>query len=200
MFVKKRIPLVSGLGGDSSNSAAILKGLSELWRLGLSTPELLELAAQLGSDVPFFIYNGTVLMEGRGEVLTPLPAVKPLWLVLMMPNIPRPRNKTATLYGSLRAGNHFTDGKITENMVKTIKAGEVVKPEQLFNTFENVAFSISSELKVYREHILKIGAPNLHLAGSGPTLFSVVKEQSEGDELCLRLKGQGMEAVVVETI
>ncbi len=71
--IEKRIPLVSGLGGDSSNAAATLKGLNQLWGLGLSPEKLRELAAKLGSDVPFFLNGGTALMEGRGEIITPLP-------------------------------------------------------------------------------------------------------------------------------
>jgi 4-diphosphocytidyl-2-C-methyl-D-erythritol kinase len=198
IFVKKQIPLAAGLGGDSSNAAAILKGLNEFWGLGLPIKKLLEMATQLGSDVPFFIYGGTVLMEGRGEMITALPPVKPLQLVLMMPDIPRPRNKTAKMYSGLH-GSHLTDGKITAELVKTIKAGEIPRAEQLFNTFENVAFDLSGELGVYREHIRKIGAPNLHLAGSGPSMFSLVKDKAEGEELCGRLQGQGMRVEVVNT-
>jgi 4-diphosphocytidyl-2-C-methyl-D-erythritol kinase len=200
LFVKKRIPLSSGLGGDSSNAAAILKGLNKLWGLGLPEGKLLELAAKLGSDVPFFIYGGTVLMEGRGELLRPLPAVKPLQLVLMMPDVPRPRNKTAAMYAALSAGNHFTDGQVTAGMAKTIRDGKPVTPEQIFNTFENVTFAPSSGLKVYRDHILKIGAPNLHLAGSGPSLFTALTSRQEAAELADRLKGQGMEIAVAETV
>ncbi|MFH1776194.1 MAG: 4-(cytidine 5'-diphospho)-2-C-methyl-D-erythritol kinase, partial [Candidatus Omnitrophota bacterium] len=71
--VEKHIPLVAGLGGDSSDAAAALRGLNQLWELDLSQRKLLELAAQMGSDVPFFIDGGTALAEGRGEMLTPLP-------------------------------------------------------------------------------------------------------------------------------
>jgi 4-diphosphocytidyl-2-C-methyl-D-erythritol kinase len=199
IYVKKRIPLVSGLGGDSSDAAAILKGLNEQWGLGLTVSNLLELSAQLGSDVPFFIYGGTVLMEGRGEIISSLPPLNPVWLVLMMPDIPRPRSKTARLYSNLQS-NHYTDGKITGQLVRTIKEGKPLNPDQLFNTFENVAFDLSTELAVYRSHIFKIGASNLHLAGSGPSMFTVVKDKAEGEELCKRLKGQGMEVVLVKTL
>jgi 4-diphosphocytidyl-2-C-methyl-D-erythritol kinase len=199
LFVKKRIPLVSGLGGDSSDAAAALRGLNELWGLGLGENDLLDLAARLGSDVPFFVYGGTALMEGRGEIITPLPPVHPLWIALMVPDIPRPPNKTAQLYNTLHH-NHYTDGKITEQVIKSITEDRTLYPEQLFNTFENIAFNISPELAVYRSHILKIGASNLHLAGSGPTLFSVIRDKTDGEELKKRLEGQGMKVLVVETM
>ncbi len=72
--VSKRIPLLSGLGGDSSGAAAVLRGLNQFWGLGLSHEELLKMAWQLGSDVAFFLYGGTALVEGRGEIVTPLPS------------------------------------------------------------------------------------------------------------------------------
>jgi len=71
--IAKNIPSVSGLGGDSSDAAATLLGLNKLWELNLPQSKLLELAVQLGSDVVFFLYGGTVLMAGRGEIITPLP-------------------------------------------------------------------------------------------------------------------------------
>jgi len=76
--VNKRIPLVSGLGGDSSDAAAVLRGLNWLWELNLSRDELLGLARQIGSDVAFFLHGGTALLEGKGELVTPLPPLPPL--------------------------------------------------------------------------------------------------------------------------
>ena len=66
---------MAGLGGDSSDAAALLRGLNELWGLGLSPEKLQQIAAQLGSDVAFFLHGGTALAEGRGEIITPLPAL-----------------------------------------------------------------------------------------------------------------------------
>ena len=86
--VEKHIPMVAGLGGDSSDAAATLQGLNQLWKLVLSREELHELASQLGSDVAFFLYGGTALAEGRGEVLTPLPPLSHQWVVLAMPDVP----------------------------------------------------------------------------------------------------------------
>ena len=197
--VEKRIPLVSGLGGDSSDAAATLKGLNEIWQLNLGKEKLLELAAKLGSDVPFFLHGGAVLMEGRGEIITPLSLLPETWLVIMIPDVPRPVNKTARLYAGLQA-NHFTDGRITERMLQSIGGSRTLPPELLFNTFENVAFEQYTGLKSYRNHILKTGANDIHLAGSGPALFSLVKNKAEGEELVERLQGQGMQTVLTCTL
>lgn len=141
--VSKRIPLVSGLGGDSSDAVATLRGLNKLWQLGLSQDELLELAERLGSDVAFFLYGGTALVEGRGEIVTPLPLLPHMWVVLVVPPAPRLMGKTERLYASLKA-SHYTDGQITERLVEALKAGREFTPSLLFNTFENVAFDCFS--------------------------------------------------------
>lgn len=194
--VENRIPLISGLGGDSSAAAAILRGLNAVWELKLPEEKLLELAANLGSDVPFFLYGGTAMVAGRGEVVTPLPPFPHRWVVLVIPNVPRPPDKTAKLYTSLNA-SHYTDGKITQRMVKELKEGR--EPSTFFNTFENVAFARGSALKVYRDHIRKLGAPHVHLAGSGPALFTLFKEKSRAEELYTRCQQQNMETYLVET-
>ena len=195
--VENRIPLISGLGGDSSVAAATLHGLNQVWKLNLTQAKLHELAAQLGSDVPFFLCGGTALAEGRGEVLTPLHPLPHHWIVLVMPDVPHLPGKTAKLYASLNA-SHFTDGQITQRMVEELQEGR--ESSALFNTFENVVFTAGSELKVYRDHIRKMGAPHVHLAGSGPALFTLLKDKTQAEELYTRCKQQNMETYLVETV
>ncbi len=197
--VSKRIPLVAGLGGDSSDAAATLRGLNKLWELGLSPQKLLDLAAQLGSDVAFFLYGGTALVEGRGEIVTPLPPLPPMWVVLVVPPVPRLPRKTAMLYASLKA-SHYTDGQITSRLVEELKAGREITPALLFNAFENVAFTQFTELGVYREHMVKVGAADVHLAGSGPALFTLVKDKAQAEELHIRLQQQGLASYLTETL
>ncbi|MBA7650553.1 MAG: 4-(cytidine 5'-diphospho)-2-C-methyl-D-erythritol kinase [Calditrichaeota bacterium] len=196
--VDKRIPLLSGLGGDSSDAAATLSGLNKLWELGLSRERLLELAAQLGSDVAFFVYGGTALAEGRGEAVTPLPPLPRMWVVVVVPDVPRRPGKTKRMYASLNA-SHYTDGQITQRLVKALRGGGELTPSLLFNTFENVAFA-EPELKLYRDHLVKLGADNVHLAGSGPALYSLARDRAPAEDLYNLCKQQGMEAYLVETV
>ena len=197
--VSKRVPLVSGLGGDSSDAVATLRGLNRLWELGLSPKELLGLAAQLGSDVSFFLYGGTALLEGRGEIVTPLPPFPHMWVVLVIPDVPRLPGKTKQLYGNLKA-NHYTDGHITQRLAERLRAGGEFTPSLLFNTFENVAFTGRlSKLSVYRGHTVKLGATDVHLAGSGPALFTLVRDKNQAEDLYLRLQQQKMESYLTDT-
>ncbi|MDP2729907.1 MAG: 4-(cytidine 5'-diphospho)-2-C-methyl-D-erythritol kinase [Dehalococcoidales bacterium] len=197
--VKKRIPLLSGLGGDSSDAAAVLRGLNRLWELNLPMEKLLQLAQQLGSDVSFFLYGGTALVEGRGEIVTPLPPLPHRWIVLAIPPVPRLPGKTKQLYESLQV-YHFTVGRFTRNLVKELRAGKEVTPSLLVNTFENVALTRFSELKVARDHLIKMGAVAVHLAGSGPALFTLVKEKQKAEELYSLLQNQRMETYLAETL
>ncbi len=195
--IKKRIPLVAGLGGDSSDAAAVLSGLNRLWKLRLSPLELVELASGLGSDVPFFIYGGTALVGGRGEKLRALPPLPRRWVVLLVPPFPKMEEKTRKLYASLKPG-HFTDGQITEKLVKAL--GERgFRPSMLFNTFENVAFEFFPKLKLYRDHFIKLGAYQVHLAGSGPALFTLMDNQMEAENLHARCQLQELESYLAET-
>jgi len=197
--VDKRIPLMSGLGGDSSDAAAILRGLNHLWGLDLSHRELLELAARLGSDVPFFLYGGTALIEGRGERVTPLPPLPHTWVILVVPLVPKLPGKTRQLYASLKA-SHYTDGQITERLIERLREGRESEPSVLFNTFENVASAQFPGLNVYRKHIIKVGAADVHLAGSGPTSFSLVKDKEQAEDLYTHLQQQKLESYLAETL
>lgn len=196
--VGKRIPLMSGLGGDSSDAAATLRGLNRLWQLGLPPERLRQLAALLGSDVAFFLGGGTALAEGRGELITPLPPLPRIWVVLVLPDVPKSPGKTRQMYASLKPG-HYTDGQITEKLVETLKEGREFEPSLVFNTFENIAFDAFPNLKVYKEHLIKLGAPHVHLAGSGPTLFTMLKDRAPAEDLYMRCKNQGMESYLAET-
>ena len=197
--INKRIPLLSGLGGDSSDAAATLRGLNKLWGLGLSPGELLELASRLGSDVAFFVYGGTALVKGRGEMVTPLPPLPHMWVVVMMPPVPRMPGKTAQLYASLRAG-HYTGGQITDRLVALLTRGQEVTPSILFNVFDDVAFDSFTGLGEYWQHFMKAGAQEVHLAGSGPALFTLVKDKVEAERLYGNLQQQGLECYLTDTL
>jgi len=197
--VKKCIPLLAGLGGDSSNAAATLRGLNQLWGLTLTREQLVPLARQLGSDVAFFLYGGTALVEGRGEIVTPLPPLLHRWVVVAVPPVPRQPGKTRQLYESLEPG-HYTDGQITQKLVAEIRAGREFSTSLLFNTFENVALAHFSGLDVSRRHMVKMGATNVLLAGSGPALFTLLEDKAQAEALCSRLKEPGLEPYLAETL
>jgi 4-diphosphocytidyl-2-C-methyl-D-erythritol kinase len=196
--IKKRIPLISGLGGDSSDAAAILRGLNQFWELNVPPNKLRDMAQNLGSDVSFFLTGGTALMEGRGEIITSLPPIPHHWIILIIPDVSRIPGKTKRLYSMLQPV-HFTDGKITDKLAADLKLKGEFNTSLLFNTFENVVFARGEELTNYRDHLLKIGTPNIHLAGSGPTLFTILDGKTQAEGLVKRLKDMQIEAYLTET-
>lgn len=197
--IKKRIPLLAGLGGDSSAAAATLSGLNQLWELGLPDWNLAEMASSLGSDVPFFIFGGTALVCGRGDVVALLPALQRMWVVLLLPPVERAAGKTGRLYESLNA-SLYTGGERSDEMANLISTGGPVTPSALFNVFEAVAFDAFAGLERYRWQLLEAGAYNVHLAGSGPTLFSLLEDKGRAEKIHNNLKKKGLEVYLVETV
>ncbi len=197
--IMKRIPLMSGLGGDSSDAAAVLRGLNELWGIHLSKWQLAEVAARLGSDITFFLYGGTALAEGRGEVITPLPAMKRQWVVVLLPPVERELGKTGRLYQSLDE-NRFTEGQISDKLLDIITSGGNVTPADLYNIFESVVDLDYEYLESHRWHFLESGASRIRLAGSGPALFTLFKVEQEARTICRRLLDKGFEAYLAETL
>ncbi len=197
--IEKRIPLMSGLGGDSSDAAALLRGLNDLWGLGLSDERLAGMAAKIGSDVPFFLHGGTALATGKGEKITPLPSIAPMWLVLVIPELPVETGKTGRMYASLKPA-HFTNGDITTKVVDALRQSKPFKPAMLFNTFENIAFADFNIRRIYVEHLIKMGALHVHLAGSGPAMFTMFRDKARAEDIYQKCLNQRMKAFLAKTI
>jgi 4-diphosphocytidyl-2-C-methyl-D-erythritol kinase len=194
----KNIPWGVGLGGGSSDAASTLLTLNKLWKLKLSVSNLVHLAAKLGSDVPFFIYGGTALVEGKGEKVTPLPSLSPTWFVLLVPPLAKIQDKAKQLYSRLDA-SHFTKGQFVQAALPSLGQGKTLAPTLMFNVFEKVVFDYFPKLAKYKKSFEEAGASNIHLAGSGPCLFTAVYEEGKANELCLRLRRQGLECYVASS-
>jgi len=197
--IKKGIPISAGLGGGASDAAATLRALNELWGLGMSLDELLRLASSLGSDTAFFLYGGTALGEGRGERVRPLPPFPPSWAVLFRPPVAVPPNKTECLYASLDP-SCFSEGQFTRRVVASLQRGGEPPPSSFFNAFERIAFTTYVRLEEYWQRLYALGADSVHLAGSGPTLFTMVRGKAQGERLYRSLRREGLEAYLVQTV
>ncbi|MBC8274136.1 MAG: 4-(cytidine 5'-diphospho)-2-C-methyl-D-erythritol kinase [Chloroflexi bacterium] len=197
--LEKRVPWNAGLGGGSSDAAAVLLALNKLWGLELTTSGLVGLGAKLGSDVPFFIHKGTALVEGRGERVTPLSTSLPGWFVLLLPPLPQMPGKTQQLYARLD-NRHFTQGQFTGKAVEAWSVDSHISPSLLFNVFDEVAFDAFPGLEECWERFEEAGAVGIHLAGSGPALFAPVNSAAKAEELHRRLCQQGLEAYSVSSV
>ncbi len=197
--LEKRIPWSAGLGGGSSDAAATLLALNKLWDLKLEASNLAQMAAKLGSDVPFFIYGGAALMEGRGEKVTPLMTSPPAWFVLLVPPLPREPDKTRWLFALLSRSN-FTDGKYTDEAMRRWSQKKPLDSTMFFNVFDRVAFGAFPGLVDYWRRFQEIGAKDIHLTGSGPALFARVPDKSGAKRICGQVKQEGLEAYAVSSV
>lgn len=170
----KRIPVGRGLGGGSSDAAAVLLGLSELVAQRPSAQLLRELAAEIGSDVPLFLIGGTVLMKGRGEVVRPLSELRPQPVFVIA--WPKQPVSTTEAYGLLVAVD-FTDGMRTDALVKRIEAGEIVGGEDLYNCFERVVLQHWPAVADVRERLAAAVDSPAVLSGSGSAVYALAADE-----------------------
>ena len=168
-LLKKHIPSGAGLGGGSSDAAAVLIALPVLAGRAIPMERLLVLGAQLGSDVPFFLRGGTALGLGRGEELYPLPDLPPAHCLLVAPNV---HSSTAQAYGDLSRGLTTTtvQNKLS-SFQQDIWSGVDV-PVPVANDFEPVVFARHPELPAIRDRLLDSGATFAGMTGSGSSIFA----------------------------
>ncbi len=170
----KRIPLGGGLGGGSSNAAAVLLALPKLLKKKVPMEKLMELAAELGSDVPFFLIGGTVVGLGRGTELYPLPDVPASPGLLITPDI---HSSTATSYAALqRQLSDEVSPAITNNFQSVVLSACSLTPNPQpppINDFEMVVFHQHPQLKSMKGKLLKLGAWRAMMTGSGSALFGL---------------------------
>ena len=197
--LEKAIPQASGLGGGSSDAAAVLVGLDRLWGLGMSADDLAGLGSELGSDVPFFIRGGTAMVSGRGERVRPLPPVDKGWLVLLCPESPL-ADKTAAMYSRMTP-THYTGGLLTRKLEARIRGGGDVPAEFLYNAFDEVAREAYPGLEEYWGALGGLGAQEIHVAGSGPSLYAPMSRREQGTAIALLLeRTRGWNAHLVSTV
>ena len=173
IHIEKNVPIGSGLGGGSANAAAVLKGMNELYGLGLSNDELTELSLQIGADAPFFIHGGMQLGEGIGEQLTQLDIEFPQSILVI---IPRMHISTKWAYSRLR--KKLETGGKAPNFAGLIEGSEI--PFQFFeNDFEKIVFSTYPEIGLIKDQLLANKARFASLSGSGSAVFGLFDDDAD---------------------
>ena len=173
--IRKNIPYSSGLGGGSSNSASVIKGLNEFLRLNLDSKEMFDIALKFGSDIPFFLSSSSAMVQGRGEVIRFIEKPNINYLLLICPNI-NLENKTRKVFNNLK---NFTNGETQENLLNKIKSNIKIT-ESLFNGLEKSAFLVFDELSEIKDILSELCLPNISMSGAGPSFFSIIDNENEG--------------------
>lgn len=196
IYITKRIPVAAGLAGGSSDAAATLKGLNELWKLGLSVDELATLGAEIGSDVSFCVYGGTALATGRGEQIKPIASPPPLWVILAKPPIGL---STADVYNGLKL-SEARHAKTAEMIAALERQDAASICALLHNTLEDVTLRLYPEVAHIKEQMKRFGANGVLMSGSGPTVFGIVEKESRVNRIYNGLRGFCDEVYAVRLI
>ena len=195
--IDKHIPVAAGLAGGSSDAAAVLKGINELFQLGLQENELMVLGKQIGADVPFCIRGGTMLSEGIGEILTPLVPLKEVDLVLVKPKIGVP---TAWVYKNLEI-DKIMERPDTERLIENIGEGRIdMLAKGMKNVLETVTIKKYGVIDEIKAKLLELGALGSMMSGSGPTVFGIFSDRISAQNACDRIKSDKWECFLTKTI
>ena len=187
--LEKHIPVAAGMAGGSSNAAAVLFGMNRMFALGLSQEELMALGVTLGADVPYCILRGTVLAEGIGERLTPLPAMPKCYVLLAKPPI---SVSTKTVYEKLDS-HAIEEHPNIDGIIEGLRRQNL---DQVAASMGNVLERVTVEEYPVIEEIKAVmrgeGALNAMMSGSGPTVFGLYDDKRKARKAAFRIKEQGL--------
>ena len=187
--IKKNIPVAAGLAGGSTDAAAVLVGINMIWQLGLTQPELQELAAKLGSDIPFCVAGGTAIATGRGEQLDPVKDLDNLWVVLAKYN--NLSVSTPWAYQTYRQNyseSYISDAAGIKSRTAQVHSGPLVKAiankdgkaigKLLHNDLEKVVLPEHHQVQELRSAFAATGVLGTMMSGSGPTVFALCDSEA----------------------
>ena len=194
--IVKRIPIAAGLGGGSADAAAVLRGLNRLWGLHLAPPELADIAAAIGMDVPFLLAGGAALATGRGDTLRPLPPLPTPSLTLVAPPATIP-NKTPALYAALTPAD-FSDGRHTRALADTFSSDAYFTDQ--CNAFTRAAREIFPGLAAVMDTAAAAARITPRLSGAGPAFFILPSSPSRHNAIADALRNTGAKAYLVHTV
>jgi len=181
--LQKNIPMGAGLGGGSSDCAATLHGLNELFALGIPLHRLVEIGMKFGADVPFCLLGGTAVAEGIGEKLTPLAPHPPCYIVLVNPGI---HVSTGEIFGRLQINVQHEE---YENFMQAYKTGDISQiAKSFFNIFTPVTSALHPEISQAITDLKNAGAINAAMTGTGSTVFGYFEKEIDALEACDKIK------------
>jgi len=186
IILEKNIPLASGMGGGSSNAATVLIAMALMCGVDILNSILLEIASRIGCDVPFFLYGGTAIARGKGTEITPLPPLKGIPVLVVVPDV---EISTHWAYKNIVLPLYpFKIPSILLNMLSKNSKIDIQELNRLlFNRFASLVFKIP-KVKEVKEILESLGIESISLSGSGPTLFSIQEDKEKCDLLAKVLR------------
>ena len=171
--INKRIPIAAGLAGGSSNAAAVIKAMNYLFKLSMSNKQMCSIGLEIGADVPYCLYGGTMLAEGIGEVLTPLPSFPESVFLLVNPGDPL---STAEIFSSIKdisALPHPDTSRLISYLKDQDKIGFM---KNTANSLEFPSMNLMPCISKIKDTMIEKSAIGALMTGSGPTVFGLFKD------------------------
>ena len=185
IHLEKNIPVAAGMAGGSTDAAATLIGINDIFSLGLSTEELMKRGVKIGADVPYCIMGGTALSEGIGEVLSEIKGFPQCHVLIAKPPI---NVSTKYVYENLHA-NELKYHPDIDGLIELIKKGDLYgiasKMENVLETVTVKEYPIIEEIKTFMK---ENGAINSIMSGSGPTVFGLFDDKEKAEKAFLKIK------------
>ncbi|MEZ5185214.1 MAG: 4-(cytidine 5'-diphospho)-2-C-methyl-D-erythritol kinase [Candidatus Nanopelagicales bacterium] len=192
LTLEKRIPVAGGMAGGSADAAAALVACNALWGLGCTQAQLSQLAARLGSDVPFSLCGGTALGAGRGELLTPVLSTGEFTWVVATSFTSLATPDVYATFDKLR-GTDFPEPSVPRALLSALRSGDqVAVGAHLHNDLQAAAVSMRPELDLLLEAGRDYGALGAMVSGSGPTCVFLASDHDHAMELSVGLSGTGL--------
>lgn len=193
----KNIPVAAGLAGGSTNAAAVLKALNEMFNVGASERDLMNLGVKLGADIPYCIKGGTCLCEGIGEKISELKSFKDKILVLVKPPF---GVSTKDVYGAIDINKIFKKVLVNELIEAIEKDDLIFVAQNMKNHLENVTLRRHPLIIKIKEDMMKMGSIGSMMSGSGPTVFGFFDDMLKAQSCYERMKKQFNDVFITRTI
>ena len=179
IVLDKHIPVAAGLAGGSANAAAVLVGMNRLFSLGLTQEDLMKRGVSLGADVPYCVMRGTVLAEGIGEILSPLPPLPKCTILIAKPGI---NVSTKTVYEKLDS-QEITEHPDIDGILEGLDKQELHKvADCMGNVLETVTIGDYPVIEEIKDVMKENGALNAMMSGSGPTVFGIFDDRAKAQQ------------------
>jgi 4-diphosphocytidyl-2-C-methyl-D-erythritol kinase len=184
IYVEKKIPIGSGLGGPSSNAATVLKALSGMWGISITDEEFVDLGRSVGADVPLFLHGKSCIMEGIGDIITPI-KLPCLWYLIVYPEV---IISTKEAYSRLKIvlTNNENDIKLMGNFKNIVDI-----TGSLENDLEQVGMTMCPQIKTIKDILMEAGALGALMSGSGSSVFGVFQNENDVEKASRFVQNMG---------
>lgn len=191
--IKKRIPVAAGLGGGSSDAAAVLRGLNRGWKLGLSNDELARISLTIDSDVPYCVYSHTAHVTGHGEEIELLPPCPHFWTVIAKPSV-SVSTPTILKHINYERVQHLDNAGLLQAIADQDWQRAFAK---MGNVLEPLTMHQYPKIRKLKETMQKLGADMTHMSGTGPTVFGICHSESRAKRIYNSMRGFCTEVYLV---